>query len=132
MKYVTKDKEVDFNLGFQADTENIEQLMTRETLSSDKNEMMLAVKKPNYLGASKWNFRHGSKTISASIEDSGWLNDFENRKMDVRPGDSLRCRIRVEVKYGYENEVANESCFVVEVKEILDNQNNAQTKIGIS
>ncbi len=130
MKYITKDKEVDFDLGFQVDTENIEQLMTKETLSGN-NEMILVVKKPDYLGMSKWDFKHASKTISASIEDSTWLNDFQNRNVDIRPGDALRCNVRIEIKYGYDNEVVTENYFVVEVSEILNNQNKAQKEIKI-
>ena len=119
MKYLTKDDEIEFNLGLQIDTDNIQELLTKETIASDSSELILVVKKPDYLGASKWDFKHGTKTISASIDDSDWLNEFQSRKIDVRPGDALRCSVRIEVNYGFDNEVLSENFTIKSVVEVL-------------
>ena len=129
MKYLTKDDEIEFNLGLQIDTDNIQELLTKETIASDSSELILVVKKPDYLGASKWDFKHGTKTISASIDDSDWLNEFQSRKIDVRPGDALRCSVRIEVNYGFDNEVLSENFTIKSVVEVLKKMVLTQPKI---
>ncbi|MCY4170815.1 MAG: hypothetical protein OXF08_04350 [Bacteroidetes bacterium] len=87
---------------------NIEKLQkeaTRETLSHSDTSMILIVKKPDYLGDSQWVFRHGRKAILAKIEDKNWLKDFQERRKHVRPGDALKCKVRIENSYGYNNEM---------------------------
>jgi len=48
------------NLTVRWDIESIEALAVKETLRSPIAPMILAVKKPGYLGESKWELRHGS------------------------------------------------------------------------
>ena len=65
--------------------------------------MILAVKKPDYLGSSKWDMRHGKRAISVRINDEVFLQQFQDRKIDVRPKDALKCMVQVEMKYGNDN-----------------------------
>jgi len=60
--YITDDDKVDFNLEFNLVPESLEDLLVQETLSSE-SELLLKVKKPDYLGESMWEFRHGGKNI---------------------------------------------------------------------
>ena len=99
-KYIVPNEpEAKFNLTFNLAPESIEDLIAKETLSSE-SEMLLKVKKPDYLGESMWDFRHGTSTISASILDEEWLEKFQSRKVDVRPQDSIR--VRVEISHIYD------------------------------
>jgi len=80
-KYIIPNEpEARFNLTFKLAPESIEDLVAKETLSSE-SEMLLKVKKPDYLGESMWDLRHGILTISASILDKEWLEKFQSRKM---------------------------------------------------
>lgn len=63
--------------------------------------------------------RHGKRSISAKIEDMEWLKRFQRRGVDVRPGDSLRCRVRIEHLYGHDNELLTERYTIVEINEVL-------------
>ena len=76
------------------------------------------------LGASKWEFRHGSRNITAKIEDQGWLLRFQGREVDVRPGDALRCIVQITNKYGHDNELLSEQFVITQVEEVLTNQLN--------
>jgi len=69
--YFLSDTEPDIimNSSFKILPETIEDLVTRETLSS-KSVMILKVKKPDYLGDSKWEFRHESKVLNVKIQSS--------------------------------------------------------------
>lgn len=115
VRYITKDEEIPFNLSFRIVPEAIEDLLTRETIESTL-EMILKVKKPDYLGESKWEFRHENRTIHVKILDAEWLADFQTRKVDVRPGDSIRAKVRIITKYGYDFNVVS---IHYEIKEVL-------------
>ena len=84
--------------------------------------MILAVKRPDYLGDTKWDLRHGKRSISAKIEDTAWLRRFQAREVDVRPGDALRCEVKIEHLYGHDNELLTERYTIVRVVEVLENR----------
>lgn len=116
--YRTPEKEVEINKSFNIVPETIDQLLTRETLTS-KQEMILKVKKPDYLGDSRWDLRHESRIISVKVKDYEWLDRFQSRQIDVRPGDSLRADVEISVMYGYDNEVVNSQYEIIKVIEVL-------------
>ena len=116
--YETPEEKIEMNKEFSIVPETIDQLLTRETLSSSQT-MILKVKKPDYLGESRWDLRHGTRVISVKIRDQEWLDRFQSRKIDVRPGDSLRAQVEIKVMYGYDNEVVNTQYEVMKVIEIL-------------
>jgi hypothetical protein len=113
---------LEINLSVRMNIEDIEALAVKETVSFPIAPMILAVKKPDYLGESKWELRHGSRAISAKIEDVAWLRRFQRREVDVRPGDALRCEVRIEHQYGHDNELLTEGYTIVRVLEVLENR----------
>lgn len=124
-KYVTDEGAVEIARSFATTKEQIESVLTRESRSST-GEMILKVKKPDYLGTSMWEFRHGDHNWAARIEDVNWLQRFQTRQVDVRPGDSLRAIVRTEVRYGYQNEVVSEHRTLLEVLETLPLERDGQ------
>lgn len=121
---ITPDGDAEFNLSIRLNIDEIEDLAVSRTLDFPPAPMILAVKKPDYLGASKWEFRHGSRNITAKIEDQGWLLRFQGREVDVRPGDALRCIVQITNKYGHDNELLSEQFVITQVEEVLTNQLN--------
>jgi hypothetical protein len=57
--------------------------------------------------------------ISARIEDEAWLERFQSRQIDVRPGDALHCDVRIEHLYGHDNELISERYAIVKVRAVL-------------
>lgn len=114
------DERQEISLKVSVDPDDLELLATRETIKTPPAPMILAVKKPDYLGQSKWDLRHGRRPISATIADVDFLSEFQNRKKDVRPGDALRCMVSIEMRYGYDNELISETYLVEQVIEILE------------
>lgn len=102
--------------------ESIEDLAVARKLEAPATEMILPVKKPDYLGDSKWQLRHGQRNVEAKIEDTNWLRRFQNREEDVRPGDALRCIMKIEYLYGHDNELLTERYTVLRVLEVLVNR----------
>lgn len=118
--YIPRDGEpLEMNLSVRWNIEDIEAMAVKETVEFPIAPMILAVKKPDYLGDSKWELRHGKRAISAKIEDVPWLNQFQGRQVDVRPGDALRCDVRIEHLYGHDNELLTERYTIVRVNEVL-------------
>ena len=118
LSYITPDKAIPFNLTFKISPEAIEDLLTKETITS-KIEMILKVKKPDYLGDSMWDFKHETKAIPAKIMDNQWLDDFQSRKFDIRPGDSIRATVEIMTKYSFDNEVISMHYKVLKVSGII-------------
>jgi hypothetical protein len=115
---------VEVDLTVDIDPDELAELATKETIKMPPAEMILAVKKPDYLGNSKWELRHGKRSISVRMEDTVFLEAFQSRKQDVRPGDALRCMVTVEMRYGYDNELISETYAIETVKEVLEDLND--------
>jgi len=114
-----------FNLDLDFTAEDIEEFLTKEKIENE-SIMILKVKKPDYLGNSMWDFRFNGKNISAKIEDDSWLIKFQQRKIDIRPGDSLKANVNTIVKYGHDNNVISHNYEVIKVIDILPQTDNSQ------
>lgn len=126
-KFISEDGDARLNLSLEFSISEMEELLTSEIISSESS-MILKVKKPDYLGESKWEFvfQHG---IEAKILDTEWLTKFQNRGVDVRPGDALRAQVRTEIRYGYEGDVVGISYSVLKVAEVIRYNPPAQSKL---
>ena len=114
-------QKVEFNLSIHWTPEELSEFATKEILHYAAAPMILAVKKPDYLGSSSWDFRHGKKAVTAKIEDMDWVRRFQNREIDVRPGDALRCLVAIDHSYGYDNELVEEKYTIKKVLDVLTN-----------
>ena len=110
---------LNFNLTARWDIDTIQELSTTQRQVSTSDNMTLIVKKPDYLGDSKWDLRHGDRSISVKIEDMAWLRSFQDREVNILPGDALRCKVRTETAYGLDNEVLSENFYIEEVREVV-------------
>ncbi len=104
----------------------VKKLVTREMIES-KGERIVKVKKPDYLGTSKWEFKYSGHAIEAKILDQQWLQRFQTNQEPVNPGDSLRAILREEVSYGYDSEIVHIEYEVVEVLGVLPGLRAIQT-----
>lgn len=125
-KYIMPDEpEAEFNITFSIAPENIEDLLAKETLTSE-SEMILKVKKPDYLGESMWDMRHGTSIIQVRILDKNWLDKFQARRIDLRPGDSIRAKVQISNKYDADGELISTRYNAVEILEIIQAPNHEQ------
>jgi hypothetical protein len=89
----------EFNKKFHVDAEFAEELLTDETISN-RSEVLLRVKKPDYLGESMWEFVHAGHVIRARIDDHDWLVQFQFQRVEVLPGDALRVQLETTTHHG--------------------------------
>lgn len=123
-KFESTGGNADFNLEFHIAPETLEELLT-ERVIKNKAELLLKVKKPDYLGDSRWELRHGARNVPVKIEDVDWMERFQSRQINVRPGDALRALVRIEVSYGHDGELVGEHYFVEKVIEVLEPQSGS-------
>jgi hypothetical protein len=71
------------------------------------------------LGEARWDFKYEGHPLTAKISDVAWLRDFQDREIDVRPGDALRSAVQIDVRYGYDGEVISTSYSITKVIEII-------------
>jgi len=125
-KYITPDEpEAEFNLTFNIAPESIEDILAKETLTSE-SEIILKVKKPDYLGESMWDMRHGTSIILVRILDKDWLDKFQNRRVYVRPGDSIRAKVQIDNKYDIDGELISTHYNAITILEVIPAPNHEQ------
>jgi len=125
-KYIVPNEpEAEFNVTFNIAPESIEDLLAKETLTSE-SEMILKVKKPDYLGESMWDMRHGTTIIPVRILDKDFLDKFQARRIDLRPGDSIRAKLQTSHKYDYDGELISTHYDVTEIMEVIPAPNHEQ------
>lgn len=102
--------------------ESFEDMLIKEKNDWPAALMILKVKRPDYLGAAKWEFRHGRTPVHAKIEDKRWMEKFRSRdaSANVRPGDALRCDVEREVAYGFDGEVIRDNYRIVKVHGVVE------------
>lgn len=123
--YIVGNEKANFNLGFNFLPDEIEDLVTAESIQQSTTEI-LKVKKPDYLGESMWEFKRGQIAIYAKMSDKEWLSDFQNRKIDVRPGDSIKAQIETIMKYDYDHNLIASRYSIQKVLKVLHSRISGQ------
>jgi len=125
---ISDDEKVSFNLEFKLVPESIDDLVTKDKIAS-KAVMILKVKKPDYLGESKWDFRHGGRSFPAKVIHREWLESFQNREIDIRPGDSVRAKVEIINKYDFDGELISTDYNILQVIEVIQLSNPKQIEM---
>lgn len=95
-------------------SEHIEEARGAQDLSNDI-DMVLTIRKPDLLGKTMWQFKHGKANLSASIADETWFHEFHAGKHPVVPGDALRVRARWESQYDEKGELIEQKVSIIRV-----------------
>ena len=110
--------EAKFNPAFKLTPEMVEDLVTEKSLLSE-SEMILKIKKPDLLGDSMWEFKHGPAPMSATIEDKQWLKAYRARMVQILPQDSIQAVVKTTRKYDSDNELIGEHYSLIKVIGII-------------
>jgi hypothetical protein len=106
--------------GEKIDIEAVEKFLTKEELVNNY-EAFYKIKKPDFLGDSQWDFKHGTKSIKVKILHQEWLDKFHKGEIVVLPGDSLKVKIKQTNKYNQNGYLISEKIEIIEVLEIRKN-----------
>jgi hypothetical protein len=130
-KFVSGDESTDAPLQFRLEDARIEEILT-EAVTESTSELVLLVKRPDYLGNSRWEFRLGDQAIEAKITDSAWLTRFQSGLVPLKPGDALVARVRSEVSQGFEGNIVSTRHIVVEVLSVRHIGDEPQLELSSS
>lgn len=123
--YISSEGSVVFNKNFNLSQEDIELLLTEKNVTSTTKEI-LVVKKPDYLGKSKWEFYHKEKEkiIYVKLLDDLWLNAFQAGNIDLRPGDSMDVSLETSISLDSEMREVSTSYYLHKVYKIIKNKDD--------
>jgi hypothetical protein len=82
-------------------------------------DMVLIIRKPDFLAKSQWSFRHGKSNLSASMDVPEWLHEFHLGKHPLKPGDALRVRVRFDYRYDANGDLAEQKTTVIKVYGVI-------------
>lgn len=107
-----------FNGQLAISSKVISDWLTKE-VHTTQGPRVMKVKKPDYLGKSKWDFRYNGHAIQAKISDMPWLASFQAGNISVNPGDSIRAELKEDIAIGYDGEIIHVWYDVLEVYEVI-------------
>ncbi len=81
--------------------------------------MILLVRKPDYLGDTLWEFRHGRQTIEAHMLDEHWMECFRDGREVITPGSALECIVGYQYGYDEKGDLVTEKHDVIEVIHVI-------------
>jgi len=112
------ERPIPFNRLLRINELEMTQLLAVRTLTN-VSELILKVKKPDYLGSSMWEFHYDGHPIEARIQDVNWLEKFHNGGAGLLPRGALRANVRIEVSYDDQSESLPPKYTVLEVLEVI-------------
>jgi len=101
--------------------------ITSET--SGTMPMVLLVRRPDYLGDTMWEFRHGKSAINAHILDREWLELFRSGDVLISPGCALDCLVSYSYGYNASGEMKVSKHDVIAVRKIINGSGFTQSNI---
>jgi hypothetical protein len=118
IRYLSADPAIEISRSFAVVPEMLTELIVKESVPSQA-QMILMVKRPDFLGEARWEFRHGKQSIEAKILDATWLAEFHNDQVVLMPGDALRAIVLSLVRYGYDGELVDSKHEILKVLEVI-------------
>lgn len=86
---------------------------------SNEMDMVLIIRKPDFLAKSQWQFRHGRVSVSAVMDVPEWIREFHQGLHVIKPGDALRVRVRFDATYDANGDLADQSTTVIKVYGVI-------------
>lgn len=98
-------------------SETIKPADTKE--STSHGEIILTIRKPDFIKDTMWQFSHGKNTLSAPIKDADWLSKFHHRQVVIAPGDALRCSVTFTYTYDEQGALIDQRLEIDRVLEVI-------------
>lgn len=110
--------------------ELIVELLTSETIETT-GVKIVKIKKPDFLGQSKWLLRYQGHQIESKISDIKWLAKYQGRQKDLQPGDSIKVSLCERTSYGHDGEVIHTDYEILEVIEVIKAPTRIQNNLNV-
>lgn len=108
-----------------------ELLADLQVIRTDEGQMRMSllVRKPDLLGDSMWEFRHGKNTITARVSDEKWMGSFRAGREFIRPGSSLSCTLFYQYGYDSTDELQTIKHEIIKVHSVVNQVGGEQTRL---
>lgn len=126
--YLSSQGNAEFNLAFHITPEEIEDLITSEIIETPTT-MIMKVKKPDFLGESKWDFKYDNRIIEVKMTDEEWVTDYQAGNVPINPGDAIKADVTVKVRYGLDREILSTLYTVQKVREVIHRKELNQDRL---
>lgn len=93
--------------------------VTGERELSNETDIILVIRKPDFLGKTQWQFRHGKTSFNAHITDEEWMKEFHSGEHSLKPGDALQARARFTNLYDENGDLIKTETQIVKVQGII-------------
>jgi len=127
--YISGNGSAVINRNFDLKISQIEELIKSDT-EEVKSEITIQIKKPDYLGHSKWEFYYDKQVIFAKIKDLEWLGKYQDGKIDIRPKDALKVSLNANVSRDEYGQVFHTHFEVTKVREVIRAKEFEQLKFN--
>lgn len=117
--YLSDEPALDINKKFEIPQNCIDIILENQHIDNH-SIMIIKVKQPDYLGSAQWIFRYDGKALPCSIDDEEWIRKFHSRKIDIRPGDSLKVEMDIRSSYDKNNELLSQKYTIKKVLEVIN------------
>lgn len=117
-----------FNRKFILTDEDVESILTEKS-ETKRTTLPLKIKKPDYLGKSKWVFKSQHGQMEVKILDMDWLESFQKAKEVLLPGDSIKATIETVIAYDHQGAELSVNHSLIEVLDIIKGHNSIQMKL---
>ncbi|TGM73617.1 hypothetical protein EHQ96_00165 [Leptospira levettii] len=101
--------------------DDIRKDMTKTTTVTSGTKI-LQLKKPDLLGNSKWDFKHGNHPMEVKILDIDWLNEIQSGRIPIIAGDSVQAKIRTVSSYDNDGVLIDEEHFLESFEKFIPKQ----------
>lgn len=106
------------NKSFDLKMSQIEELISTE-IKEVTSDAIVQIKKPDYLGSSKWELYCEGQVITAKILDFEWLMKYQNGDIDIRPKDSLKILLKAKYSRDDYGRISHTTYEVYKVREVI-------------
>lgn len=121
-------EEATINADFSVTDDDISALLAERTIENTTTAILI-VRKPDFLGTTKWDFKFNKRNLSVAIMDREWLSRYQNGLLDIRPGDALEVEMKEIVQYDARGEVLREDREILKVVAVKEHRPIAQAKL---
>ncbi len=99
-------------------SEHLPTALAEQELSNEM-DLVLTIKRPDFLAKSQWQFKHGKANITAAMDVPDWIREFHRGLHVIKPGDALRVRARFDYKYDATGDLIDQKVTIIEVHGVI-------------
>lgn len=95
------------------------EVLTEELVIAEPGHAVLVIKKPDFLGKSKWHMRYQGHTIRVKLGDQKWLLEYQlGRTEALKPGDALEVDLEIETRQDRRGNIVDQKYMITKVHKI--------------